>query len=150
MTFYSQRFKSKVLCTAKQRILAFVEISNCRESLIIYAKVSIINIPGNIIIYVRRPSRRPRITRRPPSHQNSKKMTDISLWVSILGLFGPLISIILLDFPSVAPSAGQRSPATRRYTKTKEDDRYIVMGIVFGMCEAAGPRQSKAAGPETL
>ena len=46
---------------------------------------------------VRRPARRPKVTRRPPSQQNSKKMTDISLWVSILGLFGPLISIMPLD-----------------------------------------------------
>ena len=86
-----------------------------------------------IRFYVRRPASRPRITRHPPTHQNSRKMTNISLWVSILGLFGLLNSIILLDFTSVAPSAGQRSPATRRYTKTKEDDRYIVMGIVFGV-----------------
>ena len=71
----------------------------------------------DIRFYVRRPARRPRITRRPPSHQNSRKMTNISLWVSILGLFGPLISIILLDFTSVAPSAGQRSPAARHHTK---------------------------------
>ena len=32
----------------------------------------------NIIRFeVRRPARRPRVTRRPPSHQNSKEMTDI-------------------------------------------------------------------------
>ena len=33
---------------------------------------------------VRRPTRRPKVTRRPLSQQNSKKMTDISFWVSIL------------------------------------------------------------------
>ena len=70
-----------------------------------------------IIFYVRRPARRPRVTRHLPSHQNSKKMTDISLWVSILGLYGPLISILLLDFTSAFPPAGQRSPAARRHNK---------------------------------
>ena len=50
-----------------------------------------------IRFHVRRPARRLRVTRRPPSHQNSKEMTDISSWVSILRLFGPLISIMPLD-----------------------------------------------------
>ena len=53
-----------------------------------------------IRFYVRRPTRRSRVTRRPPSHQNIKKTTNISLWVSILGIFGPLISIRRLDFMS--------------------------------------------------
>ena len=70
-----------------------------------------------IRFYLRRPARRPTVPRRPPSHKSLKDMTDISLWVSILGLFGPLISIILLDFTSVAPPAGQGLPAARRHTK---------------------------------
>ena len=53
-----------------------------------------------------RPTRRSRVTRRPPSHQNIKITTDISLWVSILGLFGPLISITTLDFMSTDLPAG--------------------------------------------
>ena len=36
---------------------------------------------------VRRPARQQRVTLRPPSHQNSKQLTDISLWVSILGFY---------------------------------------------------------------
>ena len=67
--------------------------------------------------YVRRPARRLRVTRRPPSYQNSKKMTNVSLWVSILGLLGPLISIMPSDFTFNAPPAGQGSPAARRHTK---------------------------------
>ena len=38
-----------------------------------------------IRFYLRRPARRPTVTRRPPSHKSLKDMTDISLWVSILG-----------------------------------------------------------------
>ena len=53
-----------------------------------------------IRFYVRRP------TRRPPSHQNIKKTTDILLWVSILGIFGPLIAITPLDFMSADLPAG--------------------------------------------
>ena len=64
-----------------------------------------------IRFYVRRPARRPRVTRRPPSQQNSKEMTNIALWVSILGLFGPLISIMPLDFMSADPTGGKGSPA---------------------------------------
>ena len=59
-----------------------------------------------IRFHVRRPARRLRVTRRPPSHQNIKKTTDISLWVSILGLFGPLISITTLDLMSAELPAG--------------------------------------------
>ena len=70
-----------------------------------------------IRFHVRRPARRLRVTRRPPSHQNSKDMTDISLWVSILGLFRPLISIMLLDFMSADLPAGFRSTAARRHNK---------------------------------
>ena len=75
---------------------------------------------NGIRFYVRRPARRPKDTRRPPSHQNSKEMTDVSLWISILGLFGSLISIIALDFTSAAPPAGQRTPAARRHTKIQK------------------------------
>ena len=57
-----------------------------------------------IRFYVRR---RLKDNRRPPSDQNSKEMTDVSLWVSILGLFGSLISILSLDFTS---AAGKRTP----------------------------------------
>ena len=39
---------------------------------------------NTIIFYVRLPPRRPRVTRRPPSHQNAKKMTDIDISVIIL------------------------------------------------------------------
>ena len=56
--------------------------------------------------YVRRPDRRQRVSRRPPSHQNLQKTTDISLWVSFLGLFGPLIAITPLDFMSANLPAG--------------------------------------------
>ena len=66
---------------------------------------------NGIRFYVRRPARRQKDTRRPPSHQNSKEMTDISLWVSIFGLFGSLISIMSLDFTSAAPPARKGSPA---------------------------------------
>ena len=76
---------------------------------------------NGIRFYVRRPARRPKDTRRPPSHQNSKEMTDVSLWVSVLGLFGSLISILSLDFTSAAGkrkhAAGYRTPAARRHIK---------------------------------
>ena len=72
----------------------------------------------NAIRYkVHRPARRQMVTLRPPSHQSLKEMTDLSFWVSIFGLFGPLKSIMSLDFRSVAPPAVQGSPATRRLTK---------------------------------
>ena len=54
---------------------------------------------------VRRPNRRQRVNRRPPSRLNSKKMIDMSSWMSILGFSGSLISIMTLDFRSVVPSA---------------------------------------------
>ena len=69
---------------------------------------------NGIRFYVRRPARRPKDTRRPPSHHNSKEMTDISLWVSIFGFFGSLISIMSLDFTS---AAGYWTPAARRHIK---------------------------------
>ena len=72
---------------------------------------------NDIRFHVRRPVRRLRVTRRPPSHQNSREMTDIALWVSILGLLGPLIKKMPSDFTSAAPPAGQGSPAARRRTK---------------------------------
>ena len=59
----------------------------------------------------------PRVTRRPPSHQNLKNMTDKSLLESILVLFGPLISIKQLDFKSAPLPAGQGSPAARCHIK---------------------------------
>ena len=71
----------------------------------------------DIRFHVRRPARRLRVTRRPPSHQNLKEMTDISLWVSSLELFGPLISIMPLDFMSADPPTGRGSTAARRHTK---------------------------------
>ena len=55
----------------------------------------------------------------------------------MLGVFGPLISIMLLDFTSTDLPAGQGSPAARRHTKIKEDDKYIVMGIDFRVIWAA-------------
>ena len=72
---------------------------------------------NDIRFYVRRPTRRSRVTRRPPSHQNIKKTTDVSLWVLILGLLGPLVSLMPSDFTSAAPPAVQGSPAARRHTK---------------------------------
>ena len=68
---------------------------------------------NNVIrFYVHRPARptrvarQPRVTRRPLPHHNSKKMTYISLWVSILEVFGPLNSIIRIYFTSATPPAG--------------------------------------------
>ena len=81
-------------------------VSDFNNTIIVYARLP-----------TRRPARRPKVTRRPPSQQNSKKMTDISLWVSIFGLFGSLISIIRLYFTSASPTAGQESPTARRHTK---------------------------------
>jgi len=63
------------------------------------------------------------------------EMTDISLWVSILELFGPLISIMPLDFMSADPPTGRGSPAAT--PKFKRYDRYIVIGIDFGVIWAA-------------
>ena len=78
----------------------------------------------NVIrFYVRRPAAGQRTPAAPPSHQNLKEMTDISVWVLILGLFGSLISIMLLDFTSTTPPArqgspaGQGSPAAHRHAK---------------------------------
>ena len=73
-----------------------------------------------IRFYVHRPTRRSRVTRRPPSHQNIKKTTDILLCVSILGLFGPLISITPLDFMSAVLPAGQGSTAAHRHTNIQK------------------------------
>ena len=92
---------------------------------------------NDIRFYVRRPARRQKVTRRPPSHQNSITMTDISIWVSILGFFGPLISMVTLDLPSADLPAGQRSPAARRHTKFNKYDRYINIGLDFGVLRAA-------------
>ena len=59
-----------------------------------------------IRFYVCRPTRRSRVTSRPPSHQKIKKTTDISLCVSILGIFGPLIPITILDSKTADLPAG--------------------------------------------
>ena len=55
-------------------------------------------------------------------------MTDISLWASILGLFGPLIPIMPLDFKSADPPVGKGSPVVVT-TKFLRDGRYIITGI---------------------
>ena len=89
-----------------------------------------------IRFHVRRPAHWLRVTRRPPSHQNSKEMTDISSWVSILGLFGQLISKMPLGFTSAHPLAGQGSPAAP--PKFKRHDRYIVMRL-FGQLISITP-----------
>ena len=68
-------------------------------------------------------------------------MTDISLLVSFFGLLGALISIMPLDFTPIAPLAGQGSPAGQwlpaATPKFKEDEKYIIMGIDFGVIWAA-------------
>ena len=55
---------------------------------------------------VRRTARRLSVTRRPPIHQYTKEMTDVSFFVSILELLGPLISIMALNFMSADLPAG--------------------------------------------
>ena len=57
----------------------------------------------------------------------------MSLWVSILGLLGPLISIMSLDFVSadLPPAKGHPPPADT--PKFKKDYRYTVIGIYFGI-----------------
>ena len=66
---------------------------------------------------VRRPARRPRVTLRPLSHQNSYEMTDIWLWVLSQGLFVPLISIMPIDIWYAAPPADKGLPAARHHIK---------------------------------
>ena len=107
---------------------------------IVFWVIWIADFNNAIRFYAHRPARRPRVTRRsmvtrrPPPHQNSKKMTNISLWVSILGLFGPLISIMTLDFTSADPPEPAKDyPPPADTPKFKEDDKYIVMGIDFGV-----------------
>ena len=73
-----------------------------------------------IRFYFRRPAHRPGVTRRPPSHQDLKDMTDKLLLESILVLFGPLISITPSDFTSAALPAGQGSPAAHRHTNIQK------------------------------
>ena len=90
-----------------------------------------------IIFRVRRPAHRLRVTRRPPSHQNLKELTDISLWVSILGLFGSLISIIRIYFTSPPRSPAMGHPPPVVTSKFNEVDKYIVMGVEFGLIWAA-------------
>ena len=67
-------------------------VSDFNNTIIFYAR-----LPTRRPRVTRRPAKRPKVTRRPSSQQNSKKMTDISLWVSIFGLFGPLMSIMPLN-----------------------------------------------------
>ena len=88
-------------------------------------------------IYRRPPTTTAAANRRPPSHQNSKEMTDISLWVSILGLFGPPNSMMTLDLPSADPTPAMGHPPPAVTTNFKKDDRYNVMGIDFGVIWAA-------------
>ena len=78
----------------------FKRDDRCTVMGIDFGVIGVADFNNAIRFYVRRPTRRSRVTRRPPSHPNIKKTTDISLWVSILGLFGPLISKTTLDFMS--------------------------------------------------
>jgi len=55
-------------------------------------------------------------------------MTDISLWASILGLFGPLIPIMPLDFKSADQPVGKGAPVVVT-TKFLRDGSYIITGI---------------------
>ena len=85
-----------------------------------------------IRFYVRRP------TCRPPSQQNIKKTTDISLWVSLLGLFGPLISIMQLDITSAVPAAGHtKILVTRCHTKILRKQQIYRYGFDFCVIVAA-------------
>ena len=59
-----------------------------------------------IRFYVRRPTRRSRVTRRPPSHQNPKKTTDISLWAADLGVCRPLMPMTISDSKTADLPAG--------------------------------------------
>ena len=83
------------------------------------------------------PIRQSRVTRRPRHIKILKNMTYIVISFyfgfiySILGLFGPLVSMMTLDFKSTTPPAGHGSPAVT--PKFKENYRYIVMGIDFGV-----------------
>ena len=61
---------------------------------------------NDIRFNVRRPARQLRVTRRPPSHQYTKEMTDVSFFVSILELLRPLISITTLYLMSADLPAG--------------------------------------------
>ena len=54
----------------------------------------------------RRTARRLSVTRRPPIHQYTKEMTDVSFFVSILELLRPLISITTLYLMSAVLPAG--------------------------------------------
>ena len=74
-----------------------------------------------IRFYVRRP------TCRPPSYQNIKKTTDILLCVSIVGLFGPLISITPLDFMSTNLPTGH--PPSLQHLKEMTDVSFIVSSL---------------------
>ena len=76
----------------------------------------------------------------PPSNQNSKEMTDKSLCKSTLGLFGPMSSIMSLDFMSAGEGKIQRignefkgQPPAVVTPKFIGEDKYIVMGIDIGV-----------------
>ena len=74
----------------------------------------------NVIrFHARRPARRLRVTLR--ENKNSKDLTDVSLWVSILGFFGSLVLIMSLDFTSAALPTGEGSPVgTTKFLKVKD------------------------------
>ena len=66
----------------------------------------------DIRFYVRRPARRPNVTRRPPSHKKSKDMKDRYV---VMGInFGVIWAS---DFNN---PAGQGSPAARRHTNIQK------------------------------
>ena len=85
--------------------------------------------------YDRGPARRPKVTRRPPPRRHTKilkKTADISLLVPILGLFGPLISIVALDNSFAASPAGQ-GPANRLHTKIKNTTCILLLVSILGL-----------------
>ena len=93
-------------------------------------------------------------TRRPPSHQNVMDMTIIPLWVSILGLFGLLISIISLDFTSAAPppAKGQPPPAVRPKFSREMTDVSLwvsILGLFGSLISILSLDFTSAAGKRT-
>ena len=78
-----------------------------------------------IRFYVRRPARQLRVTRRPPSHQNSKDMTNIYR-------YGYRFCNNVIRFYVRAPPVGQRTPATRRHTKIQKRWQIYRYGYGYG------------------